>query len=148
MTFRTLCPSLFWRLLVLMLCWVLLPASVAGRKVRAVPPKKLLPGQPITQWIWKEMHLLFDGKVGEVVTLKVTGKTPGIDPHVALLDPDDDKEAFDDDSGGHGNSLISNHTLKQSGRYTVIVELAGSDGGYVEILLKKAKPPGYSARRR
>ncbi len=74
-----------------------------------------------------------------MVTLRVTGKTPGLDPHVALFDPDYDKEAFDDDSGGHGNSLLKNHTLKRNGRYTVVVGVAENDEGKVEILLKKTK---------
>lgn len=108
------------------------------------PTEDLEPGQAITRRIWKDTRFVFEGKAGEVVTLKVTAKTPGIDPHVTLLDPDHIKEAFDDDSGGHGNSLIQDHALKQSGRYTVVVGLAGSDAGEVEILLEKAEPPARS----
>jgi len=103
----------------------------------------LKPGQAITRKIWKDTRFVFEGRAGEVVTLKVTGKTPGIDPHITLLNPLLVKEAFDDDSGGHGNSLIKNHALKRNGRYTVVVGIADSHGGDVEILFEKAEPPGH-----
>lgn len=105
---------------------------------RSRPIEELESGQAITRKIWSDTHFVFEGKTGEVVTLKVTGKAPGVDPHVTLLDPESKREAFDDDSGGHGNSLMKDHTLKQSGRYTAVVGVAGSDGGEVEILLEKA----------
>jgi hypothetical protein len=107
---------------------------------RANPPESLVPGQAVTCAVWKEEVLfLFEGAAGEVITIRVTSKTPGLDPHVALLDSENNKEASDDDSGGQGNSLIKNHALKRNGRYTVSVGTAQGDKGNVEVLLKKAK---------
>lgn len=122
--------------------WLALAALLATGFVAACsapprPPEELNPGHAITRKIWRDSRFTFEGKTGEVVTLKVTGKTPGVDPRVTLLDPEHIKEAFDDDSGGNGNSLIKDHALKRSGRYTVVVGLAGSDAGEVEILLAK-----------
>jgi hypothetical protein len=103
-------------------------------------PERLTPDRAVTRAIWKnDLLFFFEGKAGEVITVRVTSKTRGLDPHVALLDPEAKKEATDDDSGGQGNSLIKNHALKRSGRYTVSVGTAQSDKGNVEVLLKKAK---------
>jgi hypothetical protein len=97
-----------------------------------------VPGQAITRALWKDGVLLFfEGKAGEVVTILATSKTPGLDPSLALLDPEQKEEASDDDSGGQGNSLIKDHALKKSGRYTVRIGGAQADGGKVEILLTK-----------
>jgi hypothetical protein len=101
------------------------------------PPEKLTPGRAMTRKIWEDTRFVFDGKAGEVVTLKVTSKTPGLDLHVELLNPVEDTEAFDDDSGGHGNSLIKDHALEMDGRYTAVVGVAESNEGKMEILLKK-----------
>jgi len=120
------------------------PAVATRKKKSSSRTVDLEPAQAITRRIWKDARFVFEGKTGDVVSLKVTGKTPGIDPHVTLLDPAHGKEAFDDDSGGHGNSLIKNHPLKRTGPYTVVVGLAGSDEGEVEILFEKAKPNGGS----
>jgi hypothetical protein len=60
------------------------------------PPEEIKPGRAVTREIWNNIRFFFDGKAGEVITLRVTGKTPGLDPHVTFLDPDYDKEAFDD----------------------------------------------------
>jgi len=81
-----------------------------------------------------------------VITLRATGKSLGLDPHVTLIDPNKKREASDDDSGGHGNSLIKNHALKRSGQYTVAVGLAESKEGDVEISPEKA-PPKVRSRR-
>jgi hypothetical protein len=107
----------------------------------------LRPGKAVTRSIWGESRFAFDGLHGEVITLQVTGKAPGLDPRVSLIDPEDNKEASDDDSGGHGNSLIKRHVLRQSGQYTVEVELAGGDGGEVTILLKKTKVANKKRRQ-
>jgi len=104
------------------------------------PPEELKPGRAVTRKIWKDTSFVFDGKAGEVIALRVTSKASGLDPHVALLDPEREREAFDDDSGGHGNSLIKDHTLKRNGRYTAVVGVAENNEGEVEILLQKTKP--------
>jgi hypothetical protein len=103
------------------------------------PLEVLEPGQTVTRMVWGDIRFAFQGSSGEVITLRVTGKSPGLDTHVSLIDPEENKEAADDDSGGHGNSLIKPHVLEHSGRYTVKVELAESKRGNVEVLLKKAK---------
>lgn len=126
--------------LVLILNFALAVASAQPGATPPSAPKEIKPGQAITQAIWKDTRFVFAGKAGEVVTLKVTGKDSGLDPHVALLNPKGDKEASDDDSGGHGNSLIKNHPLIRTGRYTVVVGLAEGQEGEIEILLKKTTP--------
>ena len=142
MTMRKPSLSILGLVLVLIACLALPSALASGKKhhfkKRPNLPVNLEPGQALTHKIWADVRFVFEGKAGEVVTLKVTGKAPGVDPHVTLLDPESKREAFDDDSGGHGNSLIKDHTLKQSGRYTAVVGVAGSDEGEVEVLLEKA----------
>jgi hypothetical protein len=102
------------------------------------PPELLVPGKAVTRTLWKDGILLFfEGRVGEVVTIHVTSKTPGLDPHVALLDSELKEEASDDDSGGQGNSLIKDHALKKSALYAVHVGAPQADGGTVEVLLTK-----------
>lgn len=105
-----------------------------------VSPEVLEPGKAITRTVWGESRFVFQGDSGEAITLRVTGKTPGLDPRVVLIDPEFEKEAVDDDSGGHGNSLIERHVLKHKDRYTVKVELAKNEQGQVEVLLEKPKP--------
>jgi len=114
-------------------------AARSDRNPRANLPEFLVPGQAVTRPVWQEILFSYEGKAGEVITISVTSKTPGLDPHLALLDPEKKEEAFDDDSGGHGDSLLKNHALQKSGRYTVSVGAAQGDDGKVEVLLKKAK---------
>lgn len=103
-------------------------------------PERLAFDRAVTRAVWKEDVLfIFEGKAGEVITISVTSKIPGLDPHLALLDPEKKEEASDDDSGGHGDSLLKNHALQKSGLYTVRVGVAQGDDGKVEVLLKKAK---------
>jgi hypothetical protein len=116
------------------------PGAAAGHKPTASLSENLTYGRAVTRAVWKdEILFFFEGKAGEAITLSVTSKSPGIDPHVAILDPDGKKEASDDDSGGQGNSLIKNHVLKKSGRYTVKVGTAERREGRVEVLLEKVK---------
>jgi hypothetical protein len=133
------------RLLLLLTGLAVQPIAVARayHKPPTSLPESLVPGQAVIRAIWKEGILfIFEGKAGEVVTVTVTSKTPGLDPHITLVDPEKHPEASDDDGGGHGNSLIKNHMLKKSGRYTVRVGATGSDEGKVEVLLSKAKARG------
>lgn len=78
---------------------------------------------------------IFEGTAGEVVSLSVTSGTPGLDPNVQLLDPDDNPEAFDDDGGGQGNALIQGHTLASSGTYKVRLRTDEDRTGEVIVLL-------------
>lgn len=106
------------------------------------PPESIVPGEAVTRAIWKkDLHFVFEGKAGEVITLRVTSKTSGLDPRVSLRDPEDVEEVADDDSGGQGNSLIKDHVLKRTGKYTIVVGSDGEVQGKVEILLENAPPP-------
>ena len=107
------------------------------------PPENLVPGQAVTRTVWKKNILFsFEGKAGEVITLRITSNASGLDPHVSLIDPENAEEVSDDDSGEHGNSLIKDHILKRTGEYTVIVGSDGKVQGEVEVLLTKGASPG------
>jgi hypothetical protein len=107
------------------------------------PPENLVPGRAVTPTVWKkDLHFFFEGKAGEVITLRATSKASGLDPHVSLFDPENAEEASDDDSGGHGNSLIKDHILKRTGEYSVTVGSDGKVKGEVEVLLTKGASPG------
>jgi len=102
-------------------------------------PERLSFDRAVTCAVWKtDVLFIFAGKAGEAITISVKSKTPGLDPHVVLFDSEKNKEASDDDGGGHGDSLIKNHVLKRSGLYTLSVGTAGGNQGKVEVLLKKA----------
>ncbi|HYU30796.1 MAG TPA: hypothetical protein VEW48_01415 [Thermoanaerobaculia bacterium] len=92
--------------------------------------------------MWKFSSFIFAGHAGEVITLQVNSMSPGLDPNISLVDPKSQVEAFDDDSGGHGNSLIKDHALKKTGQYTVIVRSDGQSQGEVEVLLTKGASRG------
>jgi hypothetical protein len=138
----------YGRVLTLLVVWALHPLAVARPDPNppANLPETLVPGKVVLRTVWEEdVFFSFEGKAGEVITISVTSKTPGLDPHMALLDSEKTEEASDDDSGGHGDSLLKNHVLKKSGRYTVSVGAAQGEKGRVEVLLKKMKA---RARRR
>jgi len=100
---------------------------------------RLIPGREVSQKVWgKRVDFTYEGKAGEVITLRVISKTPGLDPQVRLLDPDGREEASDDDSGGNGNPLIAGHALKRSGQYTVVIGSAGGRSGELSILLGRS----------
>jgi hypothetical protein len=135
-------PRAYGRVLLLLAVWALHPLAVARPDPNppANLPETLVPGKAVIRTVWEEdIFFSFEGKAGEVITIRVTSKTPGLDPHMALLGPEKKEEASDDDSGGHGDSLLKNHVLKKSGRYTVSVGAEGRDEGEVEVLLKKVK---------
>ena len=52
----------------------------------------------------------------------------GVDPLIALLDPDGTPIAGDDDMGGVLDSLVENFELPADGTYTLVVSHA--NGGY------------------
>lgn len=87
--------------------------------------------------MWTSSSFAFAGRAGEVISLRVNSMSPGLDPNISLVDPEDQVEASDDDSGGRGNSLIKNHALKKTGQYTVIVRSDGQSNGKIEVLLTK-----------
>ncbi|MEZ4770892.1 MAG: PPC domain-containing protein [Caldilineales bacterium] len=66
----------------------------------------------------------FDGQAGDVVTIRMTRQSfpqNDLDTYLTLLDPEENPEATDDDGGlPPTNSLIKQHTLEQTGRYTIV----------------------------
>jgi tetratricopeptide (TPR) repeat protein len=78
-------------------------------------------------------HFTFEGKAGQHLNLLVSDITlVGVDPLIALLDPDGTPIAGDDDSGGTYDSQISNFELPADGTYTLVVSHA--NGGYNGLL--------------
>lgn len=74
-------------------------------------------------------RVLFVGEAGQTVSLSASDSGGTIiDPLIALLDPEGNPIAGDDDFGGDLNSLIDNFTLPQSGTYTLL--LSHAEGGY------------------
>lgn len=120
-------------------CLLFLGACNSG-SVPACIGERLEPGHAISRRVWGERcDFLLQGKAGEVITLKIISKTPGLDPQVQLFDPDGREEASDDDSGGKGNPLIAGHVLKRSGQYTVGIGSADGRSGELSILVVQMK---------
>jgi hypothetical protein len=97
---------------------------------------------------WKQCSgFEFNGQAGEVITIKVTSKTPGLDPNVRLFDPKGAMEASDDDSGGNGNALIKEHLLLLSGTYQAVIGTERDQDGDVSVLLetRPSIEPGTSS---
>jgi len=114
--------------------------SSAQASKPASPMETLKFGQAVDRNVWPTgLSLSFEGKAGMVITLEVTSKTAtgGFDPFVRLLDPDEQEEASDDDSGGQGNCLIKDHALKKNGLYHVFIGGEDNKEGEVEVLLTK-----------
>jgi hypothetical protein len=115
----------------------LLPLLTAGIACRPSDEAttRLKPGRPITMQVRGEDLFVFEGQAGEVISLRVNSMSPGLDPNVSLVDPKGHVETSDDDSGGHGNSLIKDHALKKTGQYTAIVRSSDRARGTIEVLL-------------
>jgi hypothetical protein len=97
---------------------------------------RLEPGVETSVRMWgSPADYVYEGTAGEVVSLSVTSRTPGLDPNVQLLDPAGNPEAFDDDGGGQGNALIQGHTLGSSGIYRVRLRTDEDRTGELAILL-------------
>jgi tetratricopeptide (TPR) repeat protein len=74
-------------------------------------------------------HFTFEGTAGQRVDLLVKDVSQvGVDPLIALLDPDGTPIAGDDDMGGVLDSLVENFELPADGTYTLVVSHA--NGGY------------------
>ena len=104
---------------------------------------QLEPGVPVSVSLWGEpARYAFDGKAGEVIDLRVTGTTPGLDPNVRLLDPSGREEAFNDDGGGNGNARLKGHALASTGTYVARIETDEDQPGNVDVRLDVAgRPP-------
>jgi hypothetical protein len=127
-------------LTLLFMALALFQSSAQGSKP-ASPMETLKFGEVADRNVWPTgLSLSFEGKAGMVITLEVTSKTTagGFDPFVRLLDPEEQEEASDDDSGGQGNCLIKDHALKKDGQYHVFIAGEDHKEGEVEVLLKKA----------
>ncbi len=70
----------------------------------------------------------FMGQAGDVVTIAINRIDEGLDPFLELIAPGGQVEATDDDSGGGRNSLITAHTLRQSGPYNIIARDYANQG--------------------
>lgn len=67
----------------------------------------------------------FNGTAGDQVVIRMTALNDQLDPFLELRDPNGNRIAYDDDSGGRPNSLI-NRTLPVGGTFTIV---AGSFNG-------------------
>jgi hypothetical protein len=75
------------------------------------------------------VRIHFEGTAGAIITLSAREVVPAsTDPLVALLDPDGNPIAGDDDTGGNLDSLIEDFELPISGTYTLLVSHA--EGAY------------------
>ena len=71
----------------------------------------------------------FEGQAGQVVTITARDTDfTAVDPLIALVAPDGEAIAGDDDFGGNLDSMIDNFELPQDGTYTLYVSHA--EGGY------------------
>lgn len=69
----------------------------------------------------------FDGTRGATVTIRMTKINSTLDPYLQLRGPRG-VVVSDDDSAGDYNSLISNYSLPESGRYTIRARSYDSNG--------------------
>lgn len=74
-------------------------------------------------------HITFEGELGQTVTLTARDSAEtATDPLIALLGPDGEAIAGDDDFGGNLDSQIEDFELPANGTYTLLVSHA--EGGY------------------
>jgi hypothetical protein len=82
----------------------------------------------------------FDGLAGDVVT--VTLRSSELDTYLFLLDPNDNADAVDDDSGGGTDSMLT-HTLDESGEWVIGVNgFFPEDLGAYTLTLTLENDPG------
>ncbi|MCA9913009.1 MAG: tetratricopeptide repeat protein, partial [Anaerolineae bacterium] len=75
------------------------------------------------------VRITFEGELGQTVTLTARdSQTTATDPLIALLGPDGEPIAGDDDFGGNLDSQIAEFELPANGTYTLLVSHA--EGGY------------------
>lgn len=75
----------------------------------------------------------FSGSAGQWVRITMTSST--LDTYLALLDPDNNIVATDDDGGGDTNAKIYVSSLPSTGTYTIIARgYNGATGGYQLLL--------------
>ncbi len=81
----------------------------------------------------------FEGKKGQRLTFLASDiSLVGVDPLLALLDPNGTPIAGDDDSGGKFDSELANFELPADGTYTLLVSHAnGGYAGLVSVFVQK-----------
>lgn len=104
-------------------------------------------GSPITANTWvpgsitgrgQRCQYTFNGRRGEVVSVKMRTTAANLDPWLDLVDPRGTIVAYDDDSLGGSNSLIKGYQLLQSGQYTIVARAYNDQGsGPFEVLLER-----------
>lgn len=84
-------------------------------------------------------EISFEGTAGQVITISANDdENTIVDPLIALLDPDGEAIAGDDDFGGVLDSLIDEFELPDDGTYTLVLSHAGGGSsvgyiGFVEV---------------
>lgn len=103
--------------------WILIPLMALALSCPEPPNLGgfIGPGELSNRLRGDSVDYFCHGRTGDVITIALKGLSPGLDPRVWLVDPDGVEEAFDDDGGGDGNSLIRQHTLRRTGVYTIRV---------------------------
>jgi sRNA-binding regulator protein Hfq len=127
----------------------LLPGfGVQGGMVAFQPPQANVP--PANQQFWMNYgdavdaefvsgtatdKWMFNGNRGDTVTISMVAQTQGVDPRLALLDPDGNVAAQDDDSLGNFNAQINSFTLTATGTYVIEARTANNFPGKYTIQL-------------
>ncbi|HBL29668.1 MAG TPA: hypothetical protein DD490_22770 [Acidobacteria bacterium] len=106
---------------------------------------QLEPCNPLSVRLWGEpAHYGYAGTAGQIIDLRVSSQTKGLDPYVRLFDPSEQEEAFDDDGGGNGDALVQKHQLARSGAYRVAIGTDEDRPGEVVVVLEHAGCAGVT----
>jgi hypothetical protein len=81
----------------------------------------------------------FNGQAGDMIIVTMSYTSGDLNPTLALLSPQGDTVAYDDDSGGNLNALCF-AILPSSGRYTIVAGRLGGSGNY-EVHLNRVTQP-------
>ena len=82
----------------------------------------LTPGQAVVATLepGSRQRWLFEGELGDVVTISMIALGEDLDPYLELFAPDGEQVATDDDSGGGFNAAILEFELPLTGTYRVV----------------------------
>jgi len=95
-------------------------------------PIPITPGTPLTGSLsnqYYERFYAFEGRSGQVVSIRMSRTGGALDTYLALVAPDGREVITDDDGGGGQNSLIGEFTLPQDGTYLIIATRFERDAG-------------------
>ncbi len=89
----------------------------------------------------QEQAWLFDGTAGDLIEIaaRTAPDATTLDLQLTLLDSDGAEIAFDDDSGGDYNPLLTAIALPADGAYTILVSAYAGDGAYL-LDLRRTEP--------